>query len=370
MAAFDRVAAIVVAAGLSSRMGAFKPMLPFGSGDDGTPRTLIEASVACLQHAGIEEITCVVGLRADELRPILDVHGVRCVVNPDYASTQMFDSLRIGLEGIASRCDAFFLLPGDMPAVRPQTLRALLKRLPGAQARGIDVLIPLFSGQEGHPPLILQSAYPAILTHDGHDGLRGAFETLRIERVPCPDAAILMDADTPDDYDACLAKIARNGLPTLAECEAIWDCFALPADLRAHQEAVATLASETSERLIDAGVCLDVERIRFGALLHDIAKKQPHHAEAGAIWLRDWGFTRVSDIVLTHTDWPLGEEIVLDERAIVHWADKRIQGTQRCSIEKRFDDKLRGKTVHPKVERRRQTAYAVEDLIRRALSAH
>lgn len=344
-------------------MGTFKPLLPFGLLANGAPRALIEATFDCLRRANIDDILCVTGMRADELRPVLHANAVQCVHNAAYAQTHMFDSIRLGLTALSDRCDAVALLPGDTPVVRPHTIQLLTSRLPDLIARGVDVLIPVFSDQEGHPPLIMRSAFAAICAHDGRDGLRGAFAPLRIEHIAVPDAGICMDADTPADYTRCLEKLHRLHLPTPEECAAIDRICDVPPGRIAHQEAVSDLACACAERLNHSGLSLDIDRIRAAALLHDIAKEQPDHAEAGAAHLRTWGFDSIADIVAAHTDWPLDADVVLDERALVHWADKRVQGVQRCSIAKRFDDKLRGKNVRPKIERRRQTALTIEHMI-------
>ena len=89
-----KIGAVVAAAGLSSRMGAFKPLLPF-DGD-----TVIGRCIANLRGAGAEEIVVVTGHRGDELTAHLRSLGVTTVHNPDYACTQMFDSLKLGLRAL------------------------------------------------------------------------------------------------------------------------------------------------------------------------------------------------------------------------------------------------------------------------------
>lgn len=74
----SKVAAVVLAAGRSSRMGAFKPMLPFGES------TVLGHIVACLREAGLDRIHVVIGHRAADMGPVLAGFGVTGVVNPDF----------------------------------------------------------------------------------------------------------------------------------------------------------------------------------------------------------------------------------------------------------------------------------------------
>ena len=90
-----KIGAVVAAAGLSSRMGAFKPLLPF----DGT--TVIRRCIANLRDAGASEIVVVTGHRGEELAAHLRGSGVIIAHNDRYEETQMFDSLCIGLRALS-----------------------------------------------------------------------------------------------------------------------------------------------------------------------------------------------------------------------------------------------------------------------------
>ena len=193
------VGAVVAAAGLSSRMGAFKPLLPF----DGA--TVIERCVANLRAAGADEIVVVTGRRAEDVEKQLAGSGVKTVRNPDYAETQMFDSLRIGLRALSPRCGVVLLTPGDVPLVRPETIRALLA------ARG-GFVCPSCGGKRGHP-VALDAAYlPALLACGGEGGLRGAVRALAIPEteIEVEDAGIRLDLDTPEDYEKLLDMLKRE----------------------------------------------------------------------------------------------------------------------------------------------------------------
>jgi len=191
----DRLLGLIPAAGLSSRMGAFKPLLPFGGG------TVIEAAVSSLLEGGAAAVTLVTGHRAAEIESVLGAAfpgRVRFVRNPDYAATDMLRSVQLGC-GALPPCEGFFLLPGDMPAVRPETLRTLAARRPKA---GPYILFPVLEGRRLHPPLISGDLIPDILAFRGEGGLRAFWATREeaVGTVAVTDAGGLWDLDTPEDY--------------------------------------------------------------------------------------------------------------------------------------------------------------------------
>lgn len=190
--------AVIVAAGLSSRMGAFKPLLPI----DGIP--LLETGIRTLQEGGVETIFVVTGYRADLLRPILARTGAKEVFNPVYAQADMFDSVCIGLAEAMAAHTRLFFLPGDIALFQPHTIRAMTQ-WQGAAREGL--LQPCYEGKPGHP-VLLSGALPLhILEHNGTGGPRGALACWRgaQERIDLPDPGILLDADTQDDYNRLLA---------------------------------------------------------------------------------------------------------------------------------------------------------------------
>lgn len=183
---------LVLAAGMSSRMGAFKPLLPFCSD------TVIGCAVGGLLAAGCESVTVVVGYRGDEVADALSERfgeRVRFAVNPDYADTDMLRSAVLGMQEMP-RCERFFLLPGDMPMVRQDTYAMLLKAHRGG------ITIPLYRGRRGHPALLETTLTGDILAYNGGDGLRGFFRSRSdVLTVETEDGGVLADLDTKEDYD-------------------------------------------------------------------------------------------------------------------------------------------------------------------------
>ena len=185
--------AVITAAGMSSRMGDFKPMLNVGS------ISIAHRVVATLKQAGAELIVVVTGFRADDLERHLSPDNVIFLRNESYASTQMFDSALIGLDYLRTRCDRILFTPVDIPLFTPETVAALLRR-------DGDIVIPRCGGQTGHPIVLSSACVDRIVRDSGEGGLQGALERCgEIEYVEVDDGGTLHDADTPSDYRSLLA---------------------------------------------------------------------------------------------------------------------------------------------------------------------
>ena len=186
-------AALIVAAGMSSRMGDFKPMLNIGS------ISIAQRVVATFQQAGVEKIVMITGYNAVMLEKHLAGNGIVFLRNEEYETTQMFDSVCIGLRYLKDKCDRLLFTPVDIPLFTAATVRKLLET--DAELAG-----PSADGRMGHPMLISASLINRILADSGDLGLRGALDRCGAEMlaVPVEDLGVLHDADTPEDYQALL----------------------------------------------------------------------------------------------------------------------------------------------------------------------
>ena len=186
-------AALIVAAGMSSRMGDFKPMLNIGS------ISIAQRVVATFQQAGVEKIVMITGYNATLLERHLAGNGIVFLRNEEFRTTQMFDSVCIGLRYLKDKCDRVLFTPVDIPLFTAATVRALLET-------DAPLACPAVDGETGHPTLIAASLFDRILSDSGSDGLRGALERCGagMTLLPVEDRGILHDADTPEDYKALL----------------------------------------------------------------------------------------------------------------------------------------------------------------------
>lgn len=208
-----KLGGLVLAAGLSSRMGAFKPLMRIGD------KTLVEHSIESLFRGGAQVVTVVLGYRNGEIQELLSkaFPQVRFALNPAYDTTDMLASIKIGVSAIAP-CDAFFLLPGDMPAVNKSTMSALTSALAGANA---SVAIPTVDGRRKHPPLVRTSFTSNILSYHGEEGLRGIWRSYdgHIVEVAVQDNGCLLDADNMDDFMklSCYLQNRQHQTQTMSE---------------------------------------------------------------------------------------------------------------------------------------------------------
>lgn len=195
--------AIILAAGYSSRMGDFKPLMRLNG------RTLVEHTVELFRSAGIRDVAVVLGHRAEEILPV--VHGLeaRSIMNKHYVEG-MFSSVRAGVAVLPPDCPAFFMLPVDIPTVSVRTVGSLI----AAFSSHVPLIAyPVHNGRRGHPPLISTELVPRLLEWDGDGGLRGFLRCYedRAMNVQADDTFILHDVDTPEDFERLKALTERDG---------------------------------------------------------------------------------------------------------------------------------------------------------------
>src|SRR6266567_3594333 len=140
----NNVAAILLAAGRSRRMGAFKPLLPFGKS------TVIESCLESLRSADIEDIVVVVGQRADDVRKQLKDFDLEFAINPDPES-EMSTSIACGVELTNPQAEAVLIALVDQPAVSGEVIRQLIDEW---RRKHVRLIQPEHNGRGGHPVLI------------------------------------------------------------------------------------------------------------------------------------------------------------------------------------------------------------------------
>jgi molybdenum cofactor cytidylyltransferase len=188
----NEIAAILLAAGRSTRMGAFKPLLPFGDG------TVVETCVTNLQAAGIEQIVVVVGHRAQEVRQQLATLPVTFAVNPDQES-EMSASIACGIEQVASGKRAVLVALVDQPAVSSEVIGQLIDEWLRTRA---SLIQPEHGGRGGHPVLIDLAFRDELLALDSVRGLRAVFDAHReaVHRLQVDSPFVARDMDSWEDY--------------------------------------------------------------------------------------------------------------------------------------------------------------------------
>jgi molybdenum cofactor cytidylyltransferase len=194
----QRFSAILLAAGLSRRMGGpNKLLLPVG----GQP--LVVRSLDTLLASGVAEVVVVLGHQAERVRSVLAplaASGVaRFVENPDYETGQV-SSVRAGLAALGSPVDGVLIALADQPALTPVDLIALQRAF--AERTHGDFLVPVYDGQRGNPVVLAWSAVREVLEQGTNLGCRHFMDRHeeRVYRWPAPSDHVLKDLDQPADY--------------------------------------------------------------------------------------------------------------------------------------------------------------------------
>jgi molybdenum cofactor cytidylyltransferase len=202
----NEVAAILLAAGQSTRMGAFKPLLPFGE------KTVIECCLDYLQRGGIETIVVVLGHQAGAIKEKLQHSPVRFALNPD-PDSEMGASIACGVRELPLDCQATLIAPTDYPAIPAEVVVALINSW---RTRTAKLLAPKYEGSGGHPVLI-DLCFRGELTHlDPQRGLRGLFAEHRADvlRVAVNSPFVARDIDTWEDYLTLHQEVFGSEPPT------------------------------------------------------------------------------------------------------------------------------------------------------------
>ncbi len=355
-----KIAGLLVAAGNSSRMNDFKPLLEI----NGKP--MIARVIENIRSVGVNEIMVITGKKADILEPYLDSIGIPHICNKAYQQTSMFDSALMGFKYFADSADAVFFQPADIPLVRRYSLIKMIETL---QNEKCTYVRPYYMGEKGHPVLISKCCFNSILTYDGQNGLRGALDKeSNIEAaLELPDRGLLMDADTPADFDKICSYAANMEIPDDRECIEILKWHNCSKRLLEHSFAVKDVTESLASILLSRGYNLNMQLAIAGALLHDIEKGRQEHDIKGEEFVRKLGFEEVAKIVGAHIELPEISKKDIDEKTLVYYADKVIKESTRVTVENRFSSKMESykgqKDIYNAITNRMYTALEVQKMI-------
>ena len=376
---------IILAGGLSSRMGVLKPLLPVGE---------VPAIQRCIQTgkaAGAREIVVVTGFKHDELERVISgriINGQNCVFagtevgitsgaevscveaieseaykvkvfrpelteneeirqnaaepevrvthNKDYAEG-MFSSVVTGVKALRDGADGFFLLPADCCAVTSDTLIKLASVF-ADNADNVDnadedsnannagnaeqaVIRPRYRERRGHPPLIPAKYANTLVSYCGDGGLKAVLRTLPTIEVEMDSEETLLDMDTPEDYARLLTFLGSRTYPTTEQCEQLLHEYGATQQIIEHGEQVAALACKVAAFMNEKGAGIDISLLRSACLLHDICRAEPDHARVGMELLLRKGYPKAATLIGEHMELHTQVEVVA-ERELLYLADK------------------------------------------------
>jgi molybdenum cofactor cytidylyltransferase len=197
------IAAIVLAAGTSSRMGRQKLVLPMPGG-----RPLVRLAVEQVLAASLDDVVVVLGGEADAVREALAGLPVRTVLNPRYAEGQS-TSLRVGLDALRPGTTAALIALGDQPLPDPSVIARLVATL---STTGRPIAVPRYRDGRGNPVLFAASLFGELRAVTGDRGGRDvvARDAQRVSEV-LVDAPMPADIDTPAEYEAVRKPVPPAG---------------------------------------------------------------------------------------------------------------------------------------------------------------
>jgi CTP:molybdopterin cytidylyltransferase MocA len=199
---FRGISAILLAAGPGSRFGGGKLLAPYRG------RPLIEAALANLADAPVDETVVVVGDDAARLLPVCEPYDVRIVENPDWQNGQS-TSVRAGLLALGPEVRAAVVLLADQPLVAA----GAVERLVAAFEEGARVAVATYGGRRRNPVLFSRAVWPLLLRELAGD--EGARAVLRrhpelVKEIPCDEVGDPADVDTAEDLRGLERKHERE----------------------------------------------------------------------------------------------------------------------------------------------------------------
>ena len=196
-AVHESIAGVILAAGESSRYGMPKQLLDW----KGQPfvRAVAEKAI----EAGLSPVLVTVGTNEEQVGAAVSDLNVKIVRNNDWKSGQS-SSIKVGVKALQedSKVGAAIFLLVDQPQVTTSILRALVEK----HAEGLyPVVAPMVIDQRANPVLFDRETFQDLLQLEGDVGGRAVFHKYRVEYLPWHDDRLLLDVDTPEQYQRLIS---------------------------------------------------------------------------------------------------------------------------------------------------------------------
>ena len=193
------IAALILAAGESSRMGSPKATLVYRD------RAFLELIVETVREGGLDRIVVVLGHQAEVIRRQVKIEPAQVVVNPNYRFGQT-SSLQAGLRAlVGDDPEAILLCLVDHPAISADSVRRILA---GFRESAVPVVIPSYRGRRGHPVLIGRQLFGELLALTCEAGANSVVRKYRAatKLVEVDDEGVVIDVDDPECYRRLICR--------------------------------------------------------------------------------------------------------------------------------------------------------------------
>ena len=193
------ISGIILAAGLSTRMGEPKQLLPFGGS------TIIETVIDNLLASKLNEVIVVIGHEAEQIRGRIQHKPIKLVFNPDYQGG-MLTSAQCGVGAISESADAFAMTLVDLPLITPDLVNLVIDTYVETES---GIAVPSYNYRRGHPVIFNRRYAADILALDEDSGgVRSLFQKYAddIHYVTVDTDRVLTDIDYRKDYEEALRK--------------------------------------------------------------------------------------------------------------------------------------------------------------------
>ena len=196
--------AIVPAAGMSTRLGRNKLLLPFKG------RPLIAHAVDTLMSSDVDEIIVVLGHEADQVRGAIASKEVKFVENPDYR-LGLSTSVRAGFAAVPDQTTGIMIYLADQPLLEADEVDFLIRALAEAGKANKSIVVPLFRGQRGNPVIVKATYKASLLAITGETGCRRLIKENpeQVLTVEMESDHVVRDVDTIEAYNRLVAEESR-----------------------------------------------------------------------------------------------------------------------------------------------------------------
>jgi molybdenum cofactor cytidylyltransferase len=193
-----KIAAIILAAGESKRMGQLKPLIRTNG------RTFLQRIVDTLHSCDLDEIIVVLGHEAENIKKESPCEA-RFVINENFHYGQL-SSLQKGVAALSQETDAVLVCLGDQPQIKIDWIKTLISSFNKTKAA---ITIPVYQGRGGHPVIYGSQLFAEILRMPPSQTAKHLIRKYghAVERITIDDPDILLDADTPDDLEKILQHL-------------------------------------------------------------------------------------------------------------------------------------------------------------------